>query len=91
MHLRYRYEVLGGHTHCRVFMGPDRQHLASCGSLVMRNEEFNLLKARLRGAEDLLIDFISETEGACVHEITSKTNGFCPKCGMMIFKTGKED
>lgn len=38
---RFRYVVLGGHTHIRMFAGPSKgTTLGLCGSLVMRNEEW---------------------------------------------------
>jgi hypothetical protein len=39
MTIKIRKEVLGGHTHLDVFMGPDKDHVAKAGSLVLRNEE----------------------------------------------------
>jgi hypothetical protein len=37
------YEVLGGHTHVRVFAGRGADHRAKCGDLTFRNEEWDLL------------------------------------------------
>jgi hypothetical protein len=38
---RLRYEELGGHTHIRVFAGTGPASLGLCGTLVMRNEEWD--------------------------------------------------
>lgn len=49
MLIRYRYKVLGGHTHVRVFCGESPDHtLAKCGDLTFRNEEFETLKDGVR-------------------------------------------
>jgi hypothetical protein len=32
-HTRFRYRVLGGHVHVRVFSGPDADHLGKNGDL----------------------------------------------------------
>jgi len=39
MTFRLRYQVLGGHTHVRVFAG-EGQTLGKCGDLIFRNEEW---------------------------------------------------
>lgn len=46
MLIRYRYKVMGEHTHVRVFCGESPEHtLAKCGDLMFRNEEFQEIKA----------------------------------------------
>jgi hypothetical protein len=40
-------ERAGGHTHVRVFAGPDADHRAMCGELVFTNEEWDLLAPAL--------------------------------------------
>lgn len=42
--VRYRFKLLGGHVHARVFVGPDGDHLALVGNLVMREEEWALFR-----------------------------------------------
>jgi hypothetical protein len=37
---RWRYRVIGGHTHVRVFCGHTVAALGNCGDLVYRNEEW---------------------------------------------------
>lgn len=37
---RVRWELLGGHVHMRVFAGKGSASLGLCGTLVMRQEEF---------------------------------------------------
>ena len=42
MLFRFRFKVLGGHTHVRLFCGPKGSlSLGFSGELVMRNEEFD--------------------------------------------------
>ena len=43
---RLRYQVLGGHTHVRVFAGKG-EALGKCGDLVFRNEEWTALVHQL--------------------------------------------
>lgn len=45
--LRFNVDVAGGHSHVAVFVGPDRSHLAKCGDIVFRNEEWDLIAARI--------------------------------------------
>lgn len=49
MILRVRYEVRGGHTHCRMFMGEHDWALGKCGDLTFRNTEFELMQRALEG------------------------------------------
>lgn len=44
MIFRFRYKVLGGHTHVRVFAGRGEGSLGNCGSLAFRNEEWEAFK-----------------------------------------------
>ena len=41
---RVRYRTLGNHVHIRVFAGEDFDHLAFCGKLVMRPEEWDTFR-----------------------------------------------
>jgi hypothetical protein len=45
--MKWYYQVLGGHTHVRVFLNGGK-----CGDLVFRNEEFELIRNRFYGHED---------------------------------------
>lgn len=48
MNFRFYYEVLGGHTHVRVFVAPATEHThGMAGRLVLRNEEWKELAAKL--------------------------------------------
>jgi hypothetical protein len=54
-------EQLGGHTHVRVFAGKDADHREMCGSLVFRNEEWELLADHLAivpGGPDETVELI---------------------------------
>jgi hypothetical protein len=42
MVIKLRERLAGGHVHGDVFMGPDAEHLANCGRLVMRVDEWAL-------------------------------------------------
>ena len=41
MLFRFRYQVLGGHTHVKLFNG-EGVTLAFCGELCLRNEEWKM-------------------------------------------------
>lgn len=45
--LALRAQRAGGHTHVRVFMGPDPDHRAKCGDLTFTNEEWDALLTAL--------------------------------------------
>ena len=47
MYLRLRSERKGSHVHQRVFVGPDSEHLALAGTLVMNIGEWQLFGAAL--------------------------------------------
>lgn len=44
MIIKYRYRVLGGHTHVRVFTGKGINGLGLSGTLIFRNEEWDEFK-----------------------------------------------
>ena len=49
MFIRYRYNIGGGHTHIRMFMGQaPNMTLAKCGDLCMRNEEFEWFRSLMK-------------------------------------------
>lgn len=58
----YYARQAGAHVEIRVFAGPDEQHRAHCGNLIMRSGEFNDWTDRLSGPghtivrEDEIID-----------------------------------
>lgn len=56
--IRIYFEVLGGHTHMRVFVGMEGKNLGKAGDLCMTNEEFLAWQAK-RGK----LEFIDETTG----------------------------
>ena len=46
-----RHVLQGEHRHVTVFCGPDREHRANVGTLVMRDDEFEVFQSALeRGA-----------------------------------------
>lgn len=47
MIIKFRDERRGEHVHSRVFMGPDEDHLALTGTLIMRIGEWQTLGAAL--------------------------------------------
>jgi hypothetical protein len=63
---RFRYEVLGGHTHVRLFAGRGTLSLGKCGDLVFRNEEWHaFVKEVNRGKAGGDIEFVPE-RGDCL-------------------------
>lgn len=55
---RFRYEVLGAHTHVRLFAGKGSLTLGLAGTFVLRNEEFEDLRRELGGPGN--IEFVDE-------------------------------
>lgn len=58
--IRIYYQVLGGHTHMRVFVGTEGKKLGLAGELCMTNDEFEALKlgtAKLEFVEDIPVPF----------------------------------
>lgn len=60
MHFRFRYNQTPGllHTYIRVFAGRSEASLGLCGSLTMRNEEFD----RFKESFDVGTSFSGETK-----------------------------
>lgn len=58
--VRYRYRLLGGHAHVRVFAGKDFDHLAKCGDLVFRLEEWAALVAVMDCDRNGVYDIVEE-------------------------------
>jgi len=90
MLFRMCYQVLGGHTHVRVFAGEGTLSLGHCGELAFRNEEWtafqqNLYRFMQPGSD---IEVVQE---ACEHpnsehlaDNSSCSTGridWCPQCG----------
>lgn len=48
MTLKVRTEQVGPHVRVRFFAGPDDGHLALCGSLLMRPDQWRALRAQLK-------------------------------------------
>ncbi len=38
---KVRYKLQGGHYRLTVFIGPDIDHFANCGDIIVREEEFH--------------------------------------------------
>lgn len=47
MFIRVRFQHTGGHVSARVFVGPDRHHLALAGTVCVRNCEWSDFRDRL--------------------------------------------
>lgn len=64
--IRFRiyFQILGGHTHIKVFAGPARGTLGSCGDLSMSNQEFHVLRKALERSKGIgqveQFEFINE-------------------------------
>jgi hypothetical protein len=62
MLFRFRFKVLGGHTHITLFAGTGSLSLGLCGGLVMRNEEWDAFVAEAnRGKAGGDFEFINDT------------------------------
>lgn len=49
---RIRYEIFGGHAHCKLFSAPlGNRTFALCGDFVVRTEELEDLQNAFPGAE----------------------------------------
>lgn len=59
LHLRIRYALAGGHVHCRLFTGPDVDHLALAGELNERVESWVAFRRALPTA-----DFVCDDDDA---------------------------
>jgi len=58
MVFRFRYRVLGDHTHVQLFAGRTVGSLGNCGALVFRNEEWEAFMALTHGKPG--VQFIAE-------------------------------
>lgn len=54
MIFRFRYIVLGGHTHLRLFAGKTEAGLGKCGDLIFRNEEWEEFLKRIGAGFEVL-------------------------------------
>lgn len=57
---RFRYQEQGGHTHVRLFAGPDGGTLGKCGDVVFRNEEWAEFKETF--TSDARVEFKEEED-----------------------------
>lgn len=58
-HLKLKVFQQGPHLHVVIFGGPDKDHLAFCGGLVMREPEWSTLACALNGAcDDGLVEIV---------------------------------
>jgi hypothetical protein len=48
MIFKFRYRLLGGHVHIRMFAGTNPHALGKCGDLTMRPEEWEHFRLRTR-------------------------------------------
>ena len=82
MLFRFRYEVLGGHTHVRVFAGTGPNvTLGKCGDLVFRNDwSAAILMSYRAGSNGITVAFYSSKLGRRVETTTGQpTNRTVPK------------
>lgn len=75
--VRYRYRLLGGHAHVRVFAGKDFDHLAKCGSLVFRLEEWAALVAVMDCDRNGVYDIVEEDEAKSALDSTCAVPSVC--------------
>lgn len=71
-------ETRGEHVHVDVFIGPDADHLALCGRLVVRESEADELQRA--------VDAVSRLSGAMqmLARLEYLENGDCPACNETI-------
>lgn len=55
--IKIKYQLVGQHVHIYVYVGPDTDHLASAGKLIMRKEEWEVTHAVLQRRENKLIQY----------------------------------
>lgn len=41
---RVRHKLVGAHQHCTIFVAPNEDTFANCGTIIMRDEELKALK-----------------------------------------------
>lgn len=54
MIIKLKYESREKHVHVRVFMGPETNHLAMCGTLMFNQAEFDVFKQCLNDGSMLV-------------------------------------
>ncbi len=54
MHLKLRAVLNGEHVHVRVYVGPDADHLAQAGNLIMHIGEWQTFAAAFLLAKDIM-------------------------------------
>jgi hypothetical protein len=60
MMIRFRWKVLGGHVHVRVFMGTDADHLGKNGDLTFRIEEWKAFIDGIVSTNLLTVSFVED-------------------------------
>jgi len=53
---KYRFKELGEHMHVSLFAGVDFDHLALCGKLIFRLQEWNDFKGSLKDASKVVFE-----------------------------------
>lgn len=61
MFFKFRFKVLGGHTHISMFAGNNTFSLGKCGDLCMRNHEFQYFRDALTIVFKEDCEFVDET------------------------------
>lgn len=56
-----RFAVQGGHTHVAIFAGKDFNHLAKCGDLTFRNEEWIVAQGLFTSGPGRTVKFVDNT------------------------------
>ena len=59
MVFKIRFERGVVHTRYRIFSGTDIEHLAYCGFICMKNEEWEEFRILLEGKDDVIIESTS--------------------------------
>lgn len=66
LHYIFHYEVLGDHTHVKVFCGPYQKTLGKCGDLVFRNSEWEnfqgLLDSNPYQGDFAIVEYVNRTK-----------------------------
>ena len=50
--IKIEYKVVGEHAHCKIFDGPDDEHLALSGEITLSSFGFGLFAQRLMNDSD---------------------------------------
>lgn len=66
MIFKFQTRLAGEHVHARLYIGPDEEHLAHSGVLIMRKDEWLSFLALAR--QDSLSDDILIEDGYIIHD-----------------------